>query len=126
MVFVEKKSAVNIPIDKTTVFQHFKNLSSASNSNIDESHYNVAEVNVTINKSFSVDEICCCLKKIKNGKSAGHDDIFPEFLKYAPEKLVVLITKFFNAMQFLIEGKCPMIGHFQCTAQSIEKVIEKT
>ena len=92
------KSDVNIPIDKTTVFQHFKNLSSASNSNINESHYNdVAEVNVTINKSFSVDEICCCLKKIKNGKSAGHD-IFPEFLKYAPEKLVVVITKFFNAI----------------------------
>ena len=94
------KSDVNIPIDKTTVFQHFKNLSSTSNSNIVESHYNdVAEVNVTINKSFSVDEICCCLKKkTKNGKSAGHDDIFPEFLKYAPQKLVVVITKFFNAI----------------------------
>ena len=99
------KSDVNIPIDKTTVFQHFKNLSSASNSNIVESHYNVAEVIVNINKSFSVDEICCCLKKIKNGKSAGHDDIFPEFLKYAPEKLVVVITKFFNAI--LDRGEVP-------------------
>ena len=100
------KSDVNIPIDKTTVFQHFKNLSSASNSNIVENHYDdVAEVNVTIIETFSVDEYCCCLKTIKNGKSAGHDDIFPEFLKYAPEKLVVAMTKIFNAI--LDRGKVP-------------------
>ena len=62
------KSDVNIPIDKTTVFQHFKNLSSASNSIIVESLNDDAEVNVTIDKSFSVNEICCCLKKYKEWK----------------------------------------------------------
>ena len=100
------KSDVNIPIDKTTVFQHFKDLSSASNPNMPESHYfDAVEVNENINYSFSIDEIKRCLKKIKNGKSAGHDDIFPEFLKYAPEKLIVVITKFFNAI--LERGEVP-------------------
>ena len=50
------KSDVIIPIDKTTVFQHLKNLSSASNSNIVGSHYNdVDEVNVTIFTSARYD-----------------------------------------------------------------------
>ena len=54
------KSDVNIPMDKTTVFRHFKHLSSASNTNIVDIHCNVvAELNVTISKSFSVDEVCC-------------------------------------------------------------------
>ena len=46
--------------------------------------------------SFSFDETYCYLKN--NGKSAGQYDIFPEFLKYAREKLVVVITKFFDAI----------------------------
>ena len=100
------KSDVNISIYMTIVIQHFKILSSASNQNIVRSHYNnVAEVNVNVNNSFSVDEVCCCLKKM-NGKSAGHDDIFPEFLKYTPEKLVVVITKFFNVI--LDRGEVPV------------------
>ena len=61
-------------------------------------------MNVTIKKSFSAEEICCCLKKIKNGKSGGHDDIFPEF-KYAPEKMVVVITKLLYAI--LDRGEVP-------------------
>ena len=45
---------------------------------------------------FSFDETYCYLKN--NGKSAGQYDIFPEFLKYAREKLVVVITTFFDAI----------------------------
>ena len=36
------------------------------------------------------------MKKIKNGKSAGLDGIYPEFIKYVPDELVLMITTFFN------------------------------
>ena len=41
-------------------------------------------------------EVTACLKKMRNGKSAGHDDVLPEFLKYAHEKVITLLTRFFN------------------------------
>ena len=43
-----------------------------------------------------MEEITVCLEKIRNGKSAGHDDVFSEFLKYAHEKVITLLTRFFN------------------------------
>ena len=53
-------------------------------------------MNPNINKNFSVEEVTACLKKMRNGKSAGHDDVFSEFLKYAHEKVITLPTRFFN------------------------------
>ena len=41
-------------------------------------------------------EVRSCMKKIKNGKLAGLDDIYPEFMKYVPDELVLMITTFFN------------------------------
>ena len=37
------------------------------------------------NKNSSVEEVTACLMKLRNGKSAGLDDVFPEFLKFAHE-----------------------------------------
>ena len=34
--------------------------------------------------------------KIKNGKSAGLDDINPEFINYVPDERIHMITTFFN------------------------------
>ena len=50
------------------------------------------DLNVPITES----EVRFCMKKIKNGKSAGLDDIYPEFIKYFPDELVLMITTFFN------------------------------
>ena len=41
-------------------------------------------------------EVRSCTKKIKNGKSAGLDDIYPEFIKYVPDELILMMTTFFN------------------------------
>ena len=36
------------------------------------------------------------MKKMNNGKSAGLDNIYPEFIKFIPDSLIEVITKFFN------------------------------
>ena len=87
-----------IPIPKSDLFDHFKTLNSATSPRHSNHEYPSCEtiVNPNINKNFSVEEVTACLKKMRNGKSAGHDNVFPEFLKYAHEKVMTLLTRFFN------------------------------
>ena len=89
---------VKIPIAKSVLFDHFKTLNGATSPHHNSHEYPSCEtiVNPNINENFSVDEVTTCLKKMRNGKSAGHDDVFPEFLKYAHEKVITLLTRFFN------------------------------
>ena len=50
------------------------------------------DLNVIITKS----EVCLCMKKVKNGKIAGLNDIYPDFIKYVADKFILMITTFFN------------------------------
>ena len=52
------------------------------------------DLNVPITES----EVRLCMKKIKNGKSAGLNDIYSEFIKYVPDELILMITTFFNTL----------------------------
>ena len=102
------RSEDEIPIKKSVFFEHFKSLNSASNA----SQFNSAtgadsnnEHNDDINKMFTELEVQNCLRKIKNGKSAGLDNVFPEFIKYIPDSLTKIITLFFN--KILDTGEVP-------------------
>ena len=48
------------------------------------------DLNVPITES----EIHTCVKKNKNGKSSGCDEIYPEIIKYAHDELILMITTF--------------------------------
>ena len=56
---------------------------------------NLSENNA-INQPFTEEEVCKQIKKLKNNKAAGIDDILNEFIKASPVKLITVITKLFN------------------------------
>ena len=83
--------------------EHFKNLNSVSTPSHNDCNipYEVIDKS-NLNKMISLDEVKCSSKKIRNGKSAGHEDVFPEFPKIANQAIVNLLTLFFN--KFLESG----------------------
>ena len=52
--------------------------------------------NEAINQPFTEEEVSKQIKRLKNDKAAGIDNILNEFLKASPEKLITVITKLFN------------------------------
>ena len=44
-------------------------------------------------------------EKIKNGKSAGLDNSYPEFIQYIPDELILIVATFF--IKILDIGKVP-------------------
>ena len=53
-------------------------------------------INNFINDPFSVDEVRVCIRKLKNGKAAGVDNVLNEFIKYCPVELYPVFTLLFN------------------------------
>ena len=85
-----------IPIKRSELFEHFKNLNDASKcSNI---YVNINDNNEELNVSITEDEIRLCINKIECGKSAGLDDVYPDFIKCASDELILIKTTFFNKM----------------------------
>ena len=84
----------NIPIGKSKLYDHFKYLNNALEA--PQVFVNMNDDNDDLNVPITESEVRFCMKKIKNGKSAGLDDIYPEFIKYVPDELVLMITTFFN------------------------------
>ena len=76
------------------MYNHFKNLNS---TNVCSQTWNLdINLNDKLNKALTENEVIKCMKKIKNGKSSGLDNIYPEFIKYLPDSLINVITKFFD------------------------------
>ena len=99
-----------LPIAKPVLFDHFKILNSTTSLHHSNHEYPSCEtiVNPSINKTFSVEELTACLKKMRNSKSDGHDDVFPECLKHAHENMITLLTRFF--IKILERGVAPGDG----------------
>ena len=84
----------NIPVNKSKLYDHFKCLNNALEA--PQNLVNLNDDDDDLNVPITESEVRSCMKKVKNGKSAGLDDIYPEFIKYVPEELVLMITTFFN------------------------------
>ena len=63
---------------------------------IDDVEFTERDINVELNKNLICEEVRESLQNPKCGKSAGKDNIYPEFLKYAPGNLVEVLDSFFN------------------------------
>ncbi|KAF0721714.1 Reverse transcriptase domain-containing protein, partial [Aphis craccivora] len=59
----------------------------------------------TISAPFSLDEINMAISKLKSGKSAGVDEIFPEFYKHFGPRTRAWLVSFFN--NILENGNIP-------------------
>ena len=103
-----------LSIDLETLTQHFISLNQAPDVN-DCHNEHVVVNNVDqmltddylciLNRPFDLKEVQCCVKKLKNGTSAGQDNLFPELFKYAPTDFYVILTNFFN--DILEKGQIP-------------------
>ena len=61
--------------------------------------------NEHINRPFMQDEVLTLIKKLKNKKACGIDNVINEYLKNSPAELIVLIVKMFNLV--LLSGIVP-------------------
>ena len=84
-------------LDVKSLSEHFQHLHLLPSSFcIDDVESTEGDINVELNKNFSCEEVRESLQILKCGKSAGQDNIYPEFLKYVPGNLVEVLNSFFN------------------------------
>ena len=56
----------------------------------------LTDINDVINQPFSLDEIKIAIKKIKNNKASGVDNVLNEFIKYCHVDCLKLLVDYFN------------------------------
>ena len=98
----KKDDHSNIPID--TLYDYFKNL----NTNIDNDNNNIdidinidnlsPEIEDILNSPITADEIKSVVQKLKNGKSAGSDNILNEYIKYTLDDMLAIYVLLFNVI----------------------------
>ena len=54
---------------------------------------------------YTPSNVIDAIRSLKNGKSAGSDDIYGEHLKYSHDKISILLSMLFNSM--MIHGYRP-------------------
>ena len=77
-------------------YDHFKYLNNALEA--PQVSVNKNDDNDDLNVPITESEVRLCMKKIKNGKSAGLYKIYPEIIKYVPHEHIFMITTFFNRL----------------------------
>ena len=75
----------------------FKQLNHDNNKNPENLNiiYNTEDINDFLDQSFTEVEIHRLIRKLKNGKSSGEDNILSEFLKNSSKKCFELYVKLF-------------------------------
>ena len=104
----------SLSIDLETLTQHFINLNKAPDINDCPNEHVVVNNDdqmltddylCILNRPFDLKEVQCCVTKLKEGTSAGQDNLFPELFKYAPTDFYVILNNFFN--EILEKGQIP-------------------
>ena len=84
-------------ISLNTFLEHFKKLSESkpSNNNFDPRiiDHSISE---DLNADFTFEEVKKVIKRLKNNKACGIDNVSNEFLKNCPDTVIVLIVSLFN------------------------------
>ena len=82
-----------------TFMEHFRNLNQRNHEDGQET-FDPCNINHSINERihqpFTKEEIMSQIKRAKNNKSSGEDQIINEFLKNCPHSVTKLIVKLFN------------------------------
>ena len=94
-----KTSNSDIKID--SLFDFFKNLNSTEHDDGDDSRKELGVPNFdsdALNIEVTEDEIMNCIKKLKNVKSPGTDEIIDEYIKISCPLLLPIYVKLFNIL----------------------------
>ena len=101
----QKKHNVDV-ISHDLFVEHFEKLGNIPEEELLYTFDNETDIFVhdDLENNISADEVCKCIKKLKNNKSCGYDGILNEFLKTS-SKLLIAVTTLFNIV--LQTGKIP-------------------
>jgi hypothetical protein len=87
-----------------TFYDHIKTLNEGDSSHDDILTWAPGN-NEIINGDFTAQEVVNVVRGLNNGKACGVDDIYPEFIKFAPPQLVDVLCNYFNLV--LKTGEIP-------------------
>ena len=82
-----------------TFYEFFKEVYSAENVSADDEiplNFNFEHSNAELNRPFTEAEIYSCIRKLKNSKSPGHDNILNEFIKVTKVEMTPIYVSLFN------------------------------
>ena len=95
------RKASNSDIKIDSLFDFFKNLNSTEHDDGDDSRKELGVPNFdsdALNIEVTEDEIMNCIKKLKNVKSPGADEIIDEYIKISCPLLLPIYVKLFNIL----------------------------
>ena len=96
-----KKQKHDTPIPLNTLYEYFKNMNCDNeheNDNFQIPHFDVNEYDNILNGRITEDEIKEVIKKLKNNKAEGFDNISNEYIKHSMHVCLPLYVKLFNFM----------------------------
>ena len=101
---VDKKDSHSPPVND--LYEYFKDLNSNKNDQVPDQpdiqpgneFENMQELNQELNKPFSPTEISAAIKKLKNNKSPGIDNILNEHIKSTCHLFLPVYTQLFNTI----------------------------
>ena len=93
-----KKLSLTSQVSIETFYEHFKKLNQTENNvgKDNEIALDFTHTNDYIDDLFTFNELKLAIKKLKNGKACGIDNVTNEFIKHCSEETLVMILKFFN------------------------------
>ena len=91
----KSKNASYPPLD--SLYEHFRNINKSNEPHENFETQDGAE-NEILNKHISAEEICKCIKNLKNGKCPGEDQILNEYIKSTQHIFLPIYVKLFNTV----------------------------
>ena len=78
--------------------EHFQKLNERPREQNETMPFNQESADSLFNDPFTVEEVFKIIKKLKNNKSCGMDQVINEYLKNCPPKCIFIFTKLFNVI----------------------------
>ena len=94
---LKRKNSTETP-DVNQFFEFFKNTyaSEINDDNEEDFAFDIRNAEEFLNRPFSTTEIEKCIRKLKNSKSPGFDNILNEYIKLTKERMLPLYTTLSN------------------------------
>ena len=94
----KKSNKILSNISLEVLQEHFKKLNKGPSDQTDTTPFNQDNTDSLFIDPFTTDEVSKMIRKLKNNKSCGIDQIINEYLKNYPPKCILLFTEVFNVI----------------------------
>ena len=114
---IEGKTAATEGEQIGIITEHFKKMLAPESGKENIIQYHLKEMRIP----FTNQEIANAAKKLKNGRSAGPDEVDLELIKYAPTEIHSEISNIFNRMSRTGEPITELVLVHLCLPRNLEK-----